>query len=935
MPSRPSVEDGRIPEFAKTFHLMTQQIFRATLLCATLLTVAGRVTCAQPRSPVLGRTAPDAVVLEPEQPLERSLGPRDEHLYRITLKKGAGASAIVEQRGIDVIVRLRGSRGQSIADFQDDVRPRGIERVDIVADEDGDYTLAITPATGTIASGWYSVRLSEPRVATDNDRSMLEARQLRTSALRLQDQGRFVDARAMLERALAITERVHGREDGQVAAVAAQLAALYLLVPDNAKAEEYSRHALAIMDKTIGADQPAPALVRARLALVYQRTGQRSKAEPLLRAALTVIENTLGPEHPWVVRCLVTLGTLRDEAGDLNEAESVDRRALAIMDAIGEHDSLTYAGVLNNLASVYRENQDYVRAEDLFRQSLTVSEKLRGPASLPVARTLANLGLMASARKDHATAESYYTRALAIRERIEGPDHPDVAIVLNNLGLLYHATGDDPRALETHFRALRIWEKQRGGPYQTGTLLSVGNIAQTYLAAGDLPDAISFQRRADAIVEGQLALNLALGSERQKLAFVKSIAERTDRTISLHLLEAPNDAGASALAALVILQRKGRVQDAMTDTFATVRQRVTDATDRALLDQLKVTTSQLARMVLTVEEAGRGDERQRAIAELEARKDRLEAALSEHSAAFRTELRSVTLEAVQAAMPDDAALVEFAVYRPFDPRSESKDKAYGSPRYAVYVMRAQGAPQGRDLGSTASIDKAIELLRESLRDPRRDDLSGRARAVDALVTQPIRSLLGGATRLLISPDGALNLVPFEALVDEAGQYLIEHYATSYLTSGRDLLRLQTPRAPRSGPVIVANPLFGEPLTMAARQVPRRTSRTPALRGSVTTGDDLSTIYFSPLTITAEEGRAIKALFPEATLLTGSRATKSAIEHVDAPQLLHIASHGFFLNDSEPRTASDTAGPARRERQRPYRESAAALRSRAGRREPRA
>ena len=165
------------------------------------------------------------------------------------------------------------------------------------------------------------------------------------------------------------------------------------------------------------------------------------------------------------------------------------------------------------------------------------------------------------------------------------------------------------------------------------------------------------------------------------------------------------------------------------------------------------------------------------------------------------------------------------------------------------------------------------------------------------MTQPIRSLLKGATRLLISPDGGLNLVPFEALVDDEGQYLIERYATSYLTSGRDLLRLQTPRAPRSGPLIVANPLFGEPLTMAARQVPRRTSRTRTLRGTASTGDDLSTIYFSPLTITAEEGRAIKSLFPEATLLTGSRATKSAVERVDAPQLLHIASHGFFLNDT--------------------------------------
>ena len=55
--------------------------------------------------------------------------------------------------------------------------------------------------------------------------------------------------------------------------------------------------------------------------------------------------------------------------------------------------------------------------------------------------------------------------------------------------------------------------------------------------------AIAFQRRADAILEAQLALNLAVGSERQKLAFVSSVSERTDRTISLHLREAPGESG--------------------------------------------------------------------------------------------------------------------------------------------------------------------------------------------------------------------------------------------------------------------------------------------------------------------------------------------------------------------------------------------------------
>jgi CHAT domain-containing protein len=166
-------------------------------------------------------------------------------------------------------------------------------------------------------------------------------------------------------------------------------------------------------------------------------------------------------------------------------------------------------------------------------------------------------------------------------------------------------------------------------------------------------------------------------------------------------------------------------------------------------------------------------------------------------------------------------------------------------------------------------------------------------------------LVGDATRLLISPDGALNLVPFEAFVDEDGHYSVERYAIDYLTSGRDLLRMQISRASRSDPLVLADPLFGEParpvhgdakFILAANRAPRR---------SVTTGADLSSVYFAPLAGTAQEARAIKALFPDATVLTQQQANKSAIERVAAPNMLHIATHGFFLDD---RTRDTTDNP---------------------------
>ena len=63
--------------------------------------------------------------------------------------------------------------------------------------------------------------------------------------------------------------------------------------------------------------------------------------------------------------------------------------------------------------------------------------------------------------------------------------------------------------------------------------LQVADIARAYAAAGDIDHALVYQRRADAALEQQLSVCVAIGSERQKLAFVRAAAERTDRTISL------------------------------------------------------------------------------------------------------------------------------------------------------------------------------------------------------------------------------------------------------------------------------------------------------------------------------------------------------------------------------------------------------------------
>jgi len=830
-------------------------------------------------------------VLSSEEPIQRHLARGEEHRYLIVLGDGEFASVVVEQRGIDVGVAVRDGSNALVENVQDEIRRDGEEHIEIVAARAGSYTLSITPADGTVDDGDYVVRIETRRGATVLDRRLQESRVLRTRARQLERTGQYAAARSLFEQSLATAESVRGCDDPYVALVAFDLAGNALERQDNARSRELYERAVRTFERQLGPAHPYPAMARSRLALLDERGGERQKAEAGLRDVLPLLERALGPEHPWYLRSLATLANLRQDAGDLQQAERIDRDALIVIEKTGQTGTLLHATLLNNLAEVLRATNRYADAKSLFEQSLAIGESILGSDSLFVATAFQNLGIIARERKDYVTALASYDRALSIRRRLLGPDHPSLAGVLTNLANVYRATRDYQRALDTQFEALRMWETTVG-PYGRETLLIIGNIARTYAAAGDVENALAFQRRADAILEAQLTLYVATGSEKQKLAFVRNDADRTDRTISLHLMQAPNRTDAASLAALVILQRKGRVQDSMTDVFASVRQRVSDPRDRAVMDELRETTSGLARIVFGNPAAAAADLRA-SISQLESRKEELEATLSERSAEFRAELNPVTLEAVQAAMPADAALVEFAVFRPFNPVAERNDEAYSPPHYAGYVVTKGGTPVGVDLGAVADIDPLIVRMRDALRNPADPTVRRQARTLDEKIMQPLRGTLENVTRLLISPDGALNLVPFETLVDKRGRYLIERYATTYLTSGRDLLRMQISRAGASNPVIVADPLFGEPSPADASST---ASARRAIR-SITTGIEIANLYFAPLSGSAIEARAIKAFFPQATLLTGRQATKATIERLSAPSILHIASHGFFLEDT--------------------------------------
>src|SRR6266498_4143238 len=900
----------------------------------------------EPRDARSGAGSEDDVrALEPGKPHRRELAGGQRHAYRIRLGADQFLKAVVEQDGVDVAARVFGPDGEEILEVDSEIRSHGQETVSLVGEVAGDYRLIVAPKQRGATSGRYEIRIAELRIATNDDRELQEARKLIKKGLEPQRAGKYDEAIPLIARALEIRERILGPDHRDVASTINVLANLYYYKGDYAKAEPLYQRALDIREKALGPEHPQVASSLNNLANLYIDRGAYVKAEPLHLRSLAIWEKALGPEHPGVADVLNNLALLYDELGEYAKAEPLHQRALGIREkALGpEHPDV--ADVLNNLALLYRDRGEYAKAEPLYQRALVIREKSLGPDHPFIASSLNNLADLFRYRGEYAKAETRYQRALVIRENALGPEHPDVARVLNNLAVLYRERGEYAKAEQLHQRALTIWEKAFG-PEHPDVAQSLNGLANLYrergeyakaeplfqralavlekakgaqhpslaesfndlavlcAAKGAIAQAVAFQSRANAISEHNLALNLAALSERQKLAYLATISEQTERTISLHLRHAPNDPAARSLAVALILQRKARALDATSESLNALRSRF-NAEDRALLDRLTDARSQIARLILDGPRRMTADQYRGRVKTLEEQAEKFEAEISLRSDEFRAQSLPITLEAVRAAIPADAALIEFASYRPFNPKAAKDDDAYGRTRYVAYVLRRQGEIQWKELGEAKAIDEAVATLRKALRDPKRKDVKNLARAVDRRVFQPLRPLLGNLTRLLISPEGALNLIPFAALVDERGRYRIERYSISYLSSGRDLLRLQVARKSQSGPLVIADPDFGGRRQVEARRLLKQTKAAPKNQiGDEAPAPAFSQFYFPALPYTAEEGEAIRALLPGATLLTRRRASKEALGQSQSPAILHIATHGFFLKDLKLNSAGE-------------------------------
>ncbi|MCC3450425.1 MAG: tetratricopeptide repeat protein [Microcoleus sp. PH2017_40_RAT_O_B] len=707
-------------------------------------------------------------------------------------------------------------------------------------------------------------------------------------------QGRYSEAEAFYRKALEMNKRLLGSEHPNMAASLNNLALLYDSQGRYSEAEPLFRQTLEMRQRLLGKEHPSVAISLNNLALSYTQQGRYSEAEPLFRQTLEMRQRLLGKEHPSVATSSNNLAFLYASQGRYSEAEPLYRKVLEMRQRLLGNEHPDIAASLNNLAGLYYSQRRYSEAEPLFRQALEMNKRLLGNEHPSVANSLNNLALWYASQGRYSEAEPIYRKALKMRQRLLGNEHPDIATSLNNLALLCDSQERYSEAEPLFRQALEMRQRLLGKEHPD-VAISLNNLAALYWRQGNTDRTLEFQAQGIKVEEQNLSYNLAAGFDRQKRDYIKTVSGTTNANISLHLNAVPNNSQAARLALTTIFQRKGRILDIFTNSLQILRQRVNDPESQKLIDNLSNTYSQLATLIYNQPEKLPLQEYRQRVSDIDDRAKQLEDQLSRRSAEFRTLAQSVPLEKIQKLIPTDAALVEFVRYQPVNPKAQLNQR-FGEPHYAAYILTSSGNIQAIDLGEANKIEKSLELFRQSLADQNTpiSQLQESARNLDRLLMQPVRKLLGNTDKILLSPDGALNLIPFEALVDENNQYLVENYSFTYLTSGRDLLRLQISSPSQQPPVVIADPYFDRPGEVA----------TISSNNNNTRSIDLSKIIFSPLSGTAEEARAIASLFKINPLLH-SQATESAIKQVKSPQILHIATHGFFQDGSRSQSNQNT------------------------------
>ncbi len=722
-----------------------------------------------------------------------------------------------------------------------------------------------------------------------------EADRLLLQGLEQYQTSQFTATSQSWEQALKIYREIKDRK-GE-GAVLGNLGIVYLFLRNYPKVIEYQQQRLAIAREIKNRRGEGQSL--GNLGIAYYFLGDYPKAIEYQQQRLAIAREI--KDRNGEGTALGNLANAYQSLGDYPTAIEFHQQSLAIAreikDRRGEGQSL------GNLGVVYRNLGDYPKAIDYYQQSLAISREIKDRNGEGTA--LGNLGVVYRNLGDYRKAIDYQQQSLALAREIK--DRRGEGQVLGNLGLAYFFLGDYRKAIEFHQQSLAILREIKDAKGEGQVL---GNLGSSFLKLGDYPKAIDYQqqrlaiareikdRRGEGAVLGNLGLAYhllgdypkAIDYYQQSLAISRKIKDRQGEGNSLNNLGLAYYKQGNLTLAETTLTEGIKVYESLRDrelndsdkvTFFDTQSNTYRTLQQVLIAENKSTAA------LEISERGRG----RAFVEL------LASRLSTNPQEQFPNPPNFT-EIKQIAKQQNTTLVQYSII--YDEFKIAGKQQWKESELYIWVIKPTGEVTFRkaDLKplwqkENTTLAELVTTSRNSIGargaafrgidvsfNPDAPKATNKLKRLHELLINPIADLLpkNPSARVTFIPQSSLFLVPFPALQDKNGKYLIEKH-TILTSPSIQVLELTREKRQQIGQRMGNNMLIVGNPTMP--KIPPKIGEAPQ--------------QLTPLPGAEREAKAIAKLFGAKPLI-GNKATETKVtQRLPQARLIHLATHGLFDN----------------------------------------
>ncbi|WP_420575619.1 CHAT domain-containing protein [Ekhidna sp.] len=712
-----------------------------------------------------------------------------------------------------------------------------------------------------------------------------------------QELGRFAEAGRYLDLAGRVTER-HYKGDTK-----AQIRYLYSQGIYHREVGNFEESLKALNQAIIkGTDNDSIQIaLQIEIGTTYRDYGDLGKSEAEL---LKAIEMAKGNNEVQYLRAIDRLSALKIEQGEYSDSENYllhnlekkqeryNNDPIVMLETLNGLSGLYYrlndlksandymdqalnvAGdirtirpyMINNLGTIYKRQGEIEKAEECFRESSQGFLDLFGSMNPDYASSLSNLASIFKEKGELGKSLDLYMKVLDMDKVIYGTEHANYATSLNNVALLYLQFGNFSLAGKLLLEAKRIRAKTLGN-YHPLYIKAVNDLGLYYMIIEDYQSAMeSFDHALAAEIKHMQDIFPVLTDKQRKLYFDET-RYNIERFCSL-AFKGENIYSEYAENALNHFLNTRGILFYASEKMRRLIQNSGDNKIKQDYNTWREKKYSLAQAYLLTEE----DRLKQGISitHLEEECAQLEKDLARKFKVFADQERATYHHwaEISNSLGDSSAMVDIIQYRNYKVEvvDEKIDQAFeDESHYVAFIIKDDSTfiPVRLDV---SQFDKGFATYRNSLKFGVKDKLSY------GVFWQPIDEQLADINKIYISPDGIFHKLNPVVFYDErSDKYMADEYDMINITSGKDLLYREDQKLLTKAKIF-GNPDFSRIEGYSLKQLP----------GAEREASDISEI------LDVRRWETETFYFAE--------ATEDKIKSFSNPGIIHIATHGYFIED---------------------------------------